>query len=123
MRRRQGLSQGSKIQGGRANIPFVRGREVNAPGKTSGRDTGTPPPSSSVHVRQSKIHAKSIGKGRHTFRTTRIPGYNDTIAPVTDVFADPASERGFSVDIVHWNGKESLHLGGVKVHCDDMVYS
>ena len=57
------------------------------------------------------------------FHPACILGNNDAIVKVRHHGLDVMRDGRFRKEIVQWYAQESLNLGGMQVHRDDVVYS
>ena len=96
---------------------FVAGVPIQDQTRTH---TVHPPPIRSDH---SEVQLQRIRQGSNTLSSSSIFRHTHGLFPVLDVVADPASDEWLSVEVVDWTLEEALHLGGVKVDGDDVVYA
>lgn len=79
-----------------------------------------PPPIRRYH---SKVQLQRIRQGRNALGSTRILRDTHGLLPVLHIVTDPAGDERLCVEVIDWAFEEALHLGGVEVDGDDVVYA
>lgn len=70
-----------------------------------------------------KVHLQAVGDESSTFGTSSIGGDNDSFPEAGDVGLDVVLDEGLAVEVIDRDIKETLVLGIVEVHGDDVVGS
>lgn len=75
---------------------------------------------STLLVDKCELKVESVGDRGSALSSTSIWGNNNAVLDV-EVLADPTKSGWLSVQVVNWDVEESLDLGCVKIHCDNVV--
>lgn len=74
-------------------------------------------------VDEREVEVESIGESGRSLRSSRVGGDDDSVLPIGDGRFDVSDHDGFGEEVVDRNVEETLDLGGVKVHGDNVVGS